>query len=187
MEDEKLTYTIDGCLFAVHRALGNVWKEHVYEKVVLLELRAQCLCAESQVEYDVFYFDRSVGRYRLDLLVEDRVIVELKALPEMLPIHQAQIISYLKGFHKPRGILANFGQRSLQHRTFANKLEQKTALRDDFDIDKIHPKGKENIKELLVMANRILVRRVDYFLEIAQYVGSLFKCITARIRISAPK
>jgi GxxExxY protein len=157
MVDEKLTYSINGGLFAVHKALGNIWKEHVYEKAAQLEFQARGLRAESQVEYDVFYFDKSVGRYRLDLLVEDQVIVELKAVPEILPIHQAQIISYLKGFHKPAGILANFGQRSLQHRTFANKLDQKTALRDDFDVDKIHPEGKDDIRELLIMANRILV------------------------------
>ena len=113
---------------------------------------------ESQVEFDVFYFDKSVGRYRLDLVVEDQVIIELKAVPEMLPIHQAQIISYLKGFLKNRQVFWPISDSVLlQHRTFANKLDQKTALRDDFDVDKIHPEGKDDIRELLIMANRILV------------------------------
>lgn len=137
MVHEDLTYTINGCLFAVYNTLGNVWKEHVYEKALQLELQSQGLHAECQKKFDVFYFDKSVGRYHLDLLVEDQVIVELKAVSETLPIHQAQVISYLKGFQKPVGILANFGDTSLKHRTFANKLHQKTALHDDFDFDSI--------------------------------------------------
>ena len=154
---EDLTYTINGCLFAVYNELKNVWQEEVYEKALHLELQAQGLKAERQKEFEVYYFDKRVGAYRLDLLVEDCVIVELKAVPETFPLHQAQLISYLKGFQKPLGILANFGADSLEHRTFPNKLAQKDAMQDNFDFDRIRLESKHEIRELLFIANRILV------------------------------
>lgn len=154
---DDLVYKINGCLFAVYNALGTIWSEDVYEKAVSIELEAQGLKAECQKEFEVFYFDRQVGQYRLDLLVEDKIVIELKAVPGVFPLHQAQLISYLKGYHKPLGILANFGQSPFYYRVFPNKLEQKTALRDTFTFEKVQIPGKERIRELLFMANRILV------------------------------
>jgi GxxExxY protein len=154
---EDLTYTINGCLFTVYNTLGNIWKEEVYEKALHLELLSQGLQAERQKEFEVFYFDKRVGHYRVDLLVEDAVIVEIKAVPDVFPLHQAQLISYLKGYNKPVGILVNFGGKSLEHQTFPNKLHLKTPLRDDFDFDKIQLESKDEIKDLLLMANRILI------------------------------
>ncbi len=152
-----LTYTINGCLFTVYNELKNIWPEEVYEKALHLELQAQGLQAERQTQFEVYYFEKRVGAYRLDLLVEDCVIVELKAVPQSFPLHQAQLISYLKGFQKPLGILANFGAESLEHRTFPNKLAQKQAMQDHFDFDNVHLESKHEIRELLIMANRILV------------------------------
>jgi len=154
---ENLTYQINGCLFRVHNTLRNIWKEEVYEQALELELLKQGLQAERQKKFEVFYFERRVGYYKIDILVENTVILELKAIPKILPIHQAQLISYLKGYNKPLGILANFAEISLYHRTFPNKLEQKTPFKDTFDFTKVQLKEKEKIKDLLFMANRILV------------------------------
>lgn len=154
---EDLTYTINGCLFTVYNTLGNVWNEEVYEKATQTEAQSRGLKAERQKEYEVFYFDRRVGHYRVDLLIDDKVIVELKAVPEILSLHHAQLISYLKGYNKRVGILANFGGTSMQHQTFPNRLEQKKPLKDHFDYDKIRLKEKEKIRDLLFMANRVLV------------------------------
>ena len=154
---DDLTYKINGCLFAVHRELKNIWKEEVYEKALHLELTAQGLTAERQKEFEVYYFDKRVGSYRIDLLVEECVIVELKAVPKSFPLHQAQLISYLKGYNKPLGILANFGAERLEHQTFPNKLAQKNAMQDNFDVHKIQLESKYEISDLLMMANRILV------------------------------
>lgn len=164
---EDLTYQINGCLFAVFNELKNIWKEEVYEKALLLELLARGLKAERQKEIEVCYFEKPVGLYRLDLLVENTVILELKALPRTFPLHHAQLISYLKGFDKPIGILANFGATSLEHQTFPNKFSQKKAMQDNFDFDKIQMESKDEIKEFLLMANRILVTLgVGYFHQI---------------------
>ena len=154
---KKLTYAINGSLFKVYNTLGNIWREETYEKALELELNSQGLKAERQKKFEVYYFNQCVGRYRVDMLVEDTVIIELKAVPQITPLNQAQLISYLKGFNKPLGILANFGSFSLEHRTFPNKAHLKTPLRDDFDFDKVNTKHKEAIKDLLIMANRILI------------------------------
>jgi GxxExxY protein len=122
-----------------------------------MELNANGLNAEAQKSFQVFYFDEPVGYYRIDVLVADKAIVELKAVPEILPLHQAQVISYLKGMDKPVGILANFGAASLEHQTFPNLLDRKNPLEDRFDYDRINHPEKERIKELLFMANRILI------------------------------
>ena len=154
--NRDLTYTIIGCLFKVHNALKNIWAEEIYEKALASELRSRGLKTERQREFDVFYLDKNVGRYRLDLLVEDKVIIEVKVAPKILPLHQAQLISYLKGYDKPIGILANFGEKSLTHRTFPNKHPE-TPLENRFDFDRIRIPGKKDIGELLFMANRILI------------------------------
>jgi len=164
---DALTYAINGALFAVYNELGNIWPEEVYEQALQIELEAQGFCVERQKEFEVFYFDRRVGHYRIDLLVEDTVIIEIKAVPHTYPLHKAQLISYLKGFKKPLGILANFGDAKVEHATFPNRLDQNTPLQNHFDYDKIALPAKERIKELLFMANRVLVTLgVGYFHQI---------------------
>jgi GxxExxY protein len=187
----NLTYKINGCLFTVFNQLKNLWKENVYEEALKLELEKQGLKAECQKKFEVFYVDKQVGFFYIDILVEDIVIVELKAVPEVLPIHKAQVISYLKGYNKPLGILANFGEKSLYHQTIPNKLDQKKPLTDKFDFSKVQLKCKEEIKDLLLMANRILVtlgagyfpqiyRRAFYYeLEVAKIDFEVIKKMTA--------
>jgi len=152
-----LTYKINGCLFEVYNTLGNAKRERAYEKSLQIEMLSRGLQAERQKKFEVFYFMHRVGFYYIDLLVEDTVIVELKVLPETSPRHQAQLISYMKGYNRPLGILANFGDVSLKHYTFRNKRNLETPLRDDFDFDKMNLEHKGEIKELLFMANRILI------------------------------
>ena len=160
---------------------------------------SQGLQAERQKNFQVFYFDKQVGFYQVDILVEDTVIVELKAVPEVLALHRAQLISYLKGYNKPLGILANFGEKSLYHQTFPNKFAQKTPLTDTFDFSKVQFEDKEEFKELLLIANRILVtlgvgyfhqvyRRAFYYeLEIAKIDFEMIKEMTATYHEKALK
>ena len=154
---DNLTYQINGCLFKVYNQLRNFWKEKVYETALQLELQHQGLQVEIQKWFEVFYFEEQVGLYCLDILVEDTVIIELKAVPEVLPLHKAQLIAYLKGYNKPIGILANFCGKRFYHKTFPNNLAQKTPLTDTFDFNKVLLAEKEAIKALLFIANRILI------------------------------
>lgn len=154
---EKLTYAINGCLFNVYNTLGNIWPEDAYEQALLLELESQGFQAERQCAFEVYYFEKSVGSYRLDIVVNDTVIVELKAVPEILPLHRAQLLSYLKGYDKPLGILANFGGASMEHVTMPKQAHLNSVLTDRFDYDKLTLPHKERIRDLLLIANRVLV------------------------------
>ena len=93
----------------VHSALGPGLLESAYEACLLFELHKRGLKAVNQVQLPVVYESVKINAgYRLDLLVEDAVIVELKSVEEVLPIHQAQLLSYLKLSGKKLGLLLNF-------------------------------------------------------------------------------
>jgi GxxExxY protein len=148
-------YIICQGVTSIYNQLANIWNEETYEQALELELQSQHLQVERQKKFEVFYFQQRVGYYIIDILVEDTVIVELKAVPEILALHKAQLISYLKGYDKPLGILANFGGVSLYNQTFPNNTNP--PLIDRFDFSKVQIKEKENIKDLLLIANRILI------------------------------
>ncbi|MCP4405208.1 MAG: GxxExxY protein [bacterium] len=129
----------------------------MYEQALCLELDTRGIKAERQREFKVGYLGQRVGSYRVDLLVDEKIVVELKVAPKILPLHRAQVISYLKGFDKPLGILANFGGSRVEHLTFPKQAQLETALTDRFDYDKVQLADKARIRELLFMANRILI------------------------------
>jgi GxxExxY protein len=105
---DQLTYKINGAIFEVNRVLGAGFLEKVYENALVLELRRQGLKAESQVPISVLYKDEIVGEYMADILVEDRIILELKAVEQLQKVYEAQIINYLKATGIKVGILVNF-------------------------------------------------------------------------------
>jgi GxxExxY protein len=95
--------------FQVHRQLGAGLIESVYEKCLIWELQQKGLHFESQYKIPIFYKNRDLGSdLKIDLLVEDAVIVELKSVENILPIHKAQLITYLKLTNKKIGLLINF-------------------------------------------------------------------------------
>ena len=108
MQDDKITYEINGAVFEVNRLLGPGFLEKVYENALLLELRARGLSAESQVPIKVRYKGDVVGDYFADIIVENAVILEIKAVDRLLKIHEAQILNYLKATDYRIGLLINF-------------------------------------------------------------------------------
>jgi GxxExxY protein len=105
----EITRTIIGAAMDVHSALGPGLLESTYEACLLFELRRVGLKAESQVELPVVYRGVRLDLgYRIDVLVEDAVIVELKSIDTLAPIHQAQLLSYLRLSGKNVGLLINF-------------------------------------------------------------------------------
>ena len=108
MEINEVTYAIRGAVFEVNKVLGSGFLEKVYENALLVELRSRGLKAESQVPIKVLYKEEVVGEYVADLLVEDRVIVELKTVEAIDKIHEAQLLNYLKATGIQIGILVNF-------------------------------------------------------------------------------
>jgi len=102
--------------YQVHTALGPGLLESAYEACLLYELHQRNLRVARQVDQPVVYKSVKIDvGYRLDLLVEDLVIVELKAVEKLLPIHEAQLLSYLKLARKPVGLLINFHVLSLKN------------------------------------------------------------------------
>ena len=109
MKDSNLTETIIGCAFKVHNALGPGFLEQVYENALRIELVKQGLQIKQQAPIEVNYEGQVVGSYYADLWVEDRVIVELKAVRKLSKAHEVQLVNYLTATGVDTGLLLNFG------------------------------------------------------------------------------
>ena len=108
MDINDITYAINGAVFEVNKVLGPGFLEKVYENALLIELKKRGITAESQVPIKVFYKENVVGEYIADILVESKVIVELKTVETIDKIHEAQLLNYLKATGIQVGILVNF-------------------------------------------------------------------------------
>ena len=106
--DEELTGNIIECIIAVHQTLGPGFLERIYRRALLIEMRKKGLAAETEKEVIIYYDDEEVGRHRLDILAEDRVVVELKTVESLSKAHYAQVRSYLKATDLELGLLVNF-------------------------------------------------------------------------------
>jgi GxxExxY protein len=109
MVEKEVTEGIIGGAIEVHRTLGPGLLESVYEECLVVELALRGLQCERQRAVPLEYKGQRLGvELRIDLLVHDRVVVELKVVEKLLPIHEAQIITYLRLTGKPLGLLINF-------------------------------------------------------------------------------
>ncbi len=120
---EEITKTIIGCAIDVSNELGPGFLESVYEKALLIELQQKGFRVENQYPIKVYFREECVGDFYSDLLVEDKVIVELKAVKSLMPEHKAQVINYLKATEKEVGILINFGKRPLEYSRLTRNKE----------------------------------------------------------------
>jgi GxxExxY protein len=108
LKKEDLTYKIRGAIFEVNRELGAGFLEKVYENALMIELKDRGLNAETQVPITVRYKNKTVGEYFADVVVENRVILELKAVESLEKIHEAQLLNYLRATEYKVGLLVNF-------------------------------------------------------------------------------
>ncbi|MDE5980032.1 MAG: GxxExxY protein [Muribaculaceae bacterium] len=114
MDLNGITYKIIGAAYKVHSALGAGLLERIYEEAMIIQLAEEGLKVESQVLLPVYYRGRKLNsEFRLDLLVEDEVIVELKSVSEVTDLFSKQLLTYLKIADKPLGLLINFNVKSL--------------------------------------------------------------------------
>ncbi len=105
----RLTYQIIGAAMEVHRELGPGLLESIYQQCLVMELRNRGFQVETQVQVPLYYKGVDTGKYfQIDILLEDVIVIELKAVENLLPIHEAQLISYLKLSKKPVGLILNF-------------------------------------------------------------------------------
>jgi GxxExxY protein len=106
---QDLSFKIIGSAIEVHKQLGPGLLETVYEDCLVYELEARGLKVRSQIQIPIVYKGKSLGSpLKLDLLVEDLIIVEIKAVENMIPLYEAQLLSYLKLANKVKGLLINF-------------------------------------------------------------------------------
>ena len=115
-----LTEKIIGLAMKVHRYFGAGFSEFVYQKALMIELEKAGLQFEHEKEFSIFYHDVFIRKRRLDLLVEDTVIVELKATTQTENIDVNQVLNYLRICGKEVGLLFNFGNKSLYFKRYIN-------------------------------------------------------------------
>jgi len=113
-ELNKITEKIIGCAIEVHRNLGPGLLESIYESALCVEFDNNDIEYQRQILIPVRYKDNIIGEHKLDLLVENEIIVELKAIDKMAPIFEAQLLSYLKMAKKKLGLLINFNSIQLK-------------------------------------------------------------------------
>ncbi len=119
---KDLTEKIIGCAMKVHRYFGSGFPEVVYKKALIIELRKINISCLEEVVRDIIYDNKVIHKRRLDLLVEDVVLVELKALKEVDNSEMNQVLNYLKVFKIEVGLLLNFGASSLFFKRYINAL-----------------------------------------------------------------
>jgi GxxExxY protein len=123
MDLNEITYQINGAVFEVSNVLGGGFLEKVYENALLIELRERGLKAESQRPIHVSYKGKIVGEYFADIVVEDSIILEIKSIDSLLPIHEAQILNYLRATGRTIGLLINFRHTKAEIKRFVWSAE----------------------------------------------------------------
>jgi GxxExxY protein len=120
MTTDELTYKINGCAMKVHNTLGNGFQEVIYQRCLAIELRKAGISFEREKEQKIYYDGEEVGTRRADFIVENQVVVELKALINLEPVHLAQAKNYVVAYNFQIGLLINFGATTLQFKKVFN-------------------------------------------------------------------
>lgn len=119
MNEEKLTYSIRGAMFEVYNTLGGGFLESVYQEALGIELERKGIRFEKEKHIYIQYKNKVLNKYFIaDYLCEDEVLIEIKAVSELLKEHEAQILNYLKATDLRLGILVNFGPRKIDIRRY---------------------------------------------------------------------
>ena len=118
-----LTGKIIRCAIEVHNQLGNGFQEVIYQRALAIEFARQFVDFKREFEMPIFYKGENIGTRRVDFFVDDKVMVELKAVIKLEDVHLAQAINYLEAYKMEVGLLINFGSRSLEFkRVMKSKL-----------------------------------------------------------------
>lgn len=113
-KESELTGKIIGAAMEVHKHLGNGFQEVIYQRALSIELNLQGIAHEREKEMDLSYKGYEIGKRRVDFFVEEKIMVEIKAVKELEDVHLAQAINYLEAYGMEIGLLINFGNTSLQ-------------------------------------------------------------------------
>lgn len=119
----ELTRRIIGCAMEVHKLLGNGFQEVIYQRALEIEMTQQGLSFSREHEMEISYKGTKIGSRRVDFFVENKVMIEIKALIQLEDVHLAQAINYLEAYGLEVGLLLNFGSRSLQFKRVMNSTQ----------------------------------------------------------------
>jgi GxxExxY protein len=111
----------------VHSTLGNGFQEVIYQRALAIEMTKQGLSYQRELEMQIYYDEQEIGTRRVDFLVEEKVMVELKALTGLDDVHLAQAINYLEAYDLEIGLLINFGAKSLEFRRLINSKKKSAS------------------------------------------------------------
>lgn len=131
---DDLTYKIIGCAMKVHSVLGNGFQEVIYQRALSIEMKKQGLSFEREMEMPLFYDGLPIGSRRVDFLVEEKIMVELKAIVKMEDVHLAQALNYLVAYKVDLGLLLNFGAQSLEIKRIRHPLNKQNPNSNNPDI-----------------------------------------------------
>jgi len=120
MIHKKLTHNVIGSAMKVHSTLGSGFQEVIYQRAMAIEMPKQNLSFERELEMEIFYEEHLIGKRRVDFFVEDKIMVELKAVSQLDDLHLAQAMNYCQAYNLPVGLLINFGSKSLQYKRVYN-------------------------------------------------------------------
>ncbi|XWN37168.1 MAG: GxxExxY protein [Balneola sp.] len=120
MIKNELTYKIIGCAMNVHNTIGPGFQEVIYQRCLKMEFEESGLNFEREKNQAIFYKDVQVGTRRTDFVVEEKVIVEIKAVTKLEDVHLAQAKNYTVAYDFPLGLLINFGSKSMEYKLLFN-------------------------------------------------------------------
>jgi GxxExxY protein len=120
-----ITRKIIGTAMRVHSTLGNGFQEVIYQRALAIEMTKQGLSFQREMEMPIFYDGQDIGTRRVDFFVEDKIMVELKAVTKLEDVHLAQAINYLEAYDMEVGLLLNFGAKSLEFHRLVNSQNRR--------------------------------------------------------------
>ncbi len=120
MTIDELTYAVNGCAMKIHSKMGNGYQEVIYQRCLAIELKSAGIEFQREVDQDIYYYSIKVGTRRADFVIENKIIVELKAVINLEDVHLAQAKNYLVAYGFETGLLINFGNTSLQFKKVYN-------------------------------------------------------------------
>ena len=121
MEKDELTYKVIGCAMKVHNTLGNGFQEVIYQRCLAIELKKAGIGYEREVDQIIYYEGMDVGTRRADFVIENKLVVEIKALVNLEDVHLSQAKNYVVAYNFEKGLLINFGATSLQYKLVFNQ------------------------------------------------------------------
>jgi GxxExxY protein len=134
MKYEDITHKIIGCAMKVHSTLGCGFQEVIYQRAMAIEMEKQGLAFQREMEMTIYYENIEIGTRRVDFFVEDKIMVELKALAKLDDLNLAQAMNYCEAYHLPIGLFINFGAKSLEYKRVYNFTHPENT-----DYIKTHP------------------------------------------------